>query len=93
MKNLWNSTGFLGLDIQHIIMIAVSCILIYLAIGKKFEPLLLLPIAFGMLLSNLPIAGLMSEPVYADGHLKMPGGLLYYLYQGVKLGIYPRLYF
>jgi oxaloacetate decarboxylase beta subunit len=46
-----------------------------------------------MLLSNLPIAGLMSEPVYADGHLKMPGGLLYYLYQGVKLGIYPRLYF
>jgi oxaloacetate decarboxylase beta subunit len=93
LKNLWNSTGFLGLDIQHIIMIAVSCILIYLAIGKKFEPLLLLPIAFGMLLSNLPIAGLMSEPVYADGHLKMPGGLLYYLYQGVKLGIYPSLIF
>ena len=62
--------------------------LIYLAIAKGFEPLLLLPIAFGMLLANLPLAGLMDGP--KDG---VVGGLLYYLYQGVKLGIYPPLIF
>ncbi len=93
LKSLWNSTGFIGMDIPHLIMIAVACVLIYLAIRRKFEPLLLLPIAFGMLLSNLPLAGLMSEPVTADGQLKSPGGLLYYLYQGGKLGIYPSLIF
>lgn len=65
-------------------MLAISCILIYLAIGKKFEPLLLLPIAFGMMLANLPLSFLSS-------HEK--GGLIYYLYQGVKLGIYPPLIF
>jgi oxaloacetate decarboxylase beta subunit len=92
-KNLWDTSGFLSMDIPHLIMIAVSLVLIYLAIARKFEPLLLLPIAFGMLLSNLPITGIMSEPsVAADGHL-VPGGLLYYLYQGVKLGIYPSLIF
>jgi len=68
-------------------------VLIYLAIGRKFEPLLLLPIAFGMLLANLPITGIMDDPVYVDGVFKTPGGLLYYLYQGVKLGIYPSLIF
>jgi oxaloacetate decarboxylase beta subunit len=71
-------------------MIVLSFVLIYLAIAKKFEPLLLLPIAFGMLLANLPVAGLMAEP--AEGS-EGPGGLLYYLYQGVKLGIYPSLIF
>jgi sodium ion-translocating decarboxylase beta subunit len=60
----------------------------YLAIVKKFEPLLLLPISFGMLLANLPAAGLMAGP--ENG---VVGGLLYYLYQGVKLGIYPPLIF
>jgi oxaloacetate decarboxylase beta subunit len=64
--------------------------LIYLAIVKKFEPLLLLPIAFGVLLANLPLAGLMSGP--EKGSVE-PGGLLYYLYMGVKLGIYPSLIF
>jgi len=71
-------------------MLLVACILIYLAIVKKFEPLLLLPIAFGLLLANLPLAGLMSGP--QEGSTD-PGGLLYYLYQGVKLGIYPSLIF
>ena len=93
MEKLWNSTGFTAIDIPHLIMIIVACVLIYLAIGRKFEPLLLLPIAFGMLLANLPITGIMDDPVYVDGVFKTPGGLLYYLYQGVKLGIYPSLIF
>ncbi|MBR5786362.1 MAG: sodium ion-translocating decarboxylase subunit beta [Clostridia bacterium] len=65
-------------------MLCISLLLIYLAIVKKFEPLLLLPIAFGMLLANLPLAELASTS---------EGGLLYYLYQGVKLKIYPPLIF
>jgi len=90
LLKLWNSSGFVLLSWQHILMITVACVLIYLAIVKKFEPLLLLPIAFGVLLANLPMAGLMNAPV--DGSNE-PGGLLYYLYLGVKLGIYPSLIF
>lgn len=86
---LWNNSGFVALTWQSLIMIILSGILIYLAIGKKFEPLLLLPIAFGMLLANLPFTGLMAEPASASE----AGGLLYYLYQGVKKGIYPSLIF
>ncbi len=67
-----------------LVMIVVACFLIWLAIAKKFEPLLLLPIAFGMLLANLPLAGLSNDS---------EGGLLYYFYQGIKLGIYPPLIF
>ncbi|MBP7403162.1 MAG: sodium ion-translocating decarboxylase subunit beta [Clostridia bacterium] len=88
LEKIWLDSGFSALTIQQAIMIGVACVLIYLAIVKKFEPLLLLPIAFGVLLANLPVAGLMAAP--ADGQ---PGGLLYYLYQGVKLGIYPSLIF
>ncbi|MEF9864327.1 MAG: sodium ion-translocating decarboxylase subunit beta, partial [Christensenellaceae bacterium] len=76
------------------VMMGIACLLIYLAIVKKFEPLLLLPIAFGMLLVNLPLSGVMDPPIYfADGTMQTPGGLIYYLYQGVKLGIYPPLIF
>ncbi|HNX14371.1 MAG TPA: sodium ion-translocating decarboxylase subunit beta [Oscillospiraceae bacterium] len=88
LRDLWESSGFAALSWGHLIMIAVSFILIYLAVVKKFEPLLLLPIAFGMLLANLPLAGLMGEATDSQ-----TGGLLYYLYQGVKLGIYPSLIF
>ncbi|WP_101696493.1 sodium ion-translocating decarboxylase subunit beta [Clostridium minihomine] len=88
IKTLVQDSGFAALTWQSGVMILLSLILIYLAIVKKFEPLLLLPIAFGMLLINLPITGLMTGPV--DGQA---GGLLYYLYQGVKLGIYPSLIF
>ena len=88
LQKIWSDSGFANLTIQQTIMIAVACFLIYLAIARKFEPLLLLPIAFGMLLANLPITGLMDAPVG-----NAPGGLLYYLYQGVKLGIYPSLIF
>ena len=97
------------------IMIVVACLLLYLAIVKKYEPLLLLPIAFGMLLVNLPLSDVMKEASWAVQQIDITvgqdaagqavvetgnwvvhqkdGGLLYYLYQGVKLGIYPPLIF
>ena len=91
------------------LMIIIACVLLYLAIVKEFEPLLLLPIAFGMLLSNLPMfsgsSAIMMHPEFftdpqylVDGHLDMQrifaeGGLLDMLYLGVKLGIYPPLIF
>ena len=91
------------------LMLAIACVLLYLAIVKKFEPLLLLPIAFGMLLTNLPMdigQKLMHPQFYVDetagefidGHLNIQkivgeGGLLDLLYLGVKLGIYPPLIF
>ena len=98
------------------VMILIAFLLLYLAIVKQFEPLLLMPIAFGMLLTNLPLAGIMDEPIYEiisnptyhgkagvpiyNGdvlvgyqYVKQNGGLLYYLYQGVKLGIFPPLIF
>ncbi|MGF7060886.1 sodium ion-translocating decarboxylase subunit beta [Brassicibacter mesophilus] len=103
LKEFWTSTGFVSLTGKHIIMIIVAFVLLYLAIKKNYEPLLLIPIAFGMLLVNLPLGGLMSEPVVQivrdpnTGELvsetKQLGGLLYYLYQGVKKGIYPPLIF
>ncbi len=89
LQELWLQSGFSALTWQHLVMILVSFVLFYLAIVRKFEPLLLIPIAFGMLLINLPITGIMAEPG-ANGEL---GGLLWYLYQGVKLGIYPSLIF
>jgi oxaloacetate decarboxylase beta subunit len=88
LQKILADSGFAALTWQHLLMIAISCVLIYLAIGKKFEPLLLLPISFGMLLANLPLANLMGSPTGEEA-----GGLLYYLYQGVKLGIYPSLIF
>ncbi|MDF2844891.1 MAG: glutaconyl-CoA decarboxylase beta subunit [Herbinix sp.] len=89
LTKLLKDSGFASLTWQSIIMIIVAFVLIYLAIGKKFEPLLLLPIAFGMLLANLPLTGIMDAPSDSEG----VGGLLYYLYLGVKKGIYPSLIF
>lgn len=88
LRDIWMTSGFVHIEFGQIIMIIVSCVLIYLAIVKGFEPLLLLPIAFGMLLVNLPLAGLMNAP--KDGQI---GGLLWYLYRGVELDIYPPLIF
>jgi carboxybiotin decarboxylase len=82
------NTGFVDLQFTDVIMIAVSCILLYLGIVKKYEPLLLVPIGFGMLLVNLPLGGLMDKE---SGELI--GGLLYYLSLGLELGIYPPLIF
>ena len=88
LQKIWADSGFSALTWQHGLMILIACVLIYLAVGRKFEPLLLLPIAFGMLLANMPLANLMGGPEGEEA-----GGLLYYLYQGVKLGIYPSLIF
>jgi len=82
------NTGFANLTLEQFFMMLISIFLLYLAIHKKYEPLLLVPIAFGMFLVNFPLGGLMEPP--GDGQL---GGLLYYLYQGIDLGIYPPLIF
>ena len=118
MKNILESTGFA--NATALSQSAIACLLLYLAIVKQFEPLLLLPISFGMLLANLPLGGMMDGPTFQNftnaaeaatfaakydvgvtltadelGNTiyqvqTATGGLLYYLYQGVKLGIYPR---
>ena len=89
-----NSTIMIGGVIPgELIMIVVACLLLYLGIAKKFEPLLLVPIAFGMLLANLPLGGIFDGPTPGPGGKDMPGGLVYYLYYGVKYGIYPPLIF
>ncbi|MDD4263143.1 MAG: sodium ion-translocating decarboxylase subunit beta [Firmicutes bacterium] len=84
----WKSSGLANLSFGPIFMIALSCVLFYLAIKKEYEPLLLIPIGFGMLLVNLPLAGLVNMPTLTE-----PGGLLYYLGLGVDYGIYPPLIF
>ncbi len=94
-------TGFylLGSDPKVLIMIAIACVLLYLAIKKGFEPLLLLPIAFGMLLTNLPGAEMYHADFFAGGHVDWAqiaagnAGLIDILYLGVKLGVYPCLIF
>jgi len=85
---IWEMSGFANATWQQLVMILVSFVLIYLAVVKHFEPLLLLPIAFGMLLANFPMTDLLAGPLGDQ-----PGGLLYYIYQGVELGIYPPLIF
>ena len=69
LMNFLKSTGFAGLTWETIVMIVVACALLYLAIVKQFEPLLLLPIAFGMLLTNLPGAGLFNSELFSEGHV------------------------
>ncbi|MCR3921663.1 MAG: sodium ion-translocating decarboxylase subunit beta [Firmicutes bacterium] len=87
-------TGFYAMTWQQLLMIIISCFLLYLGLVKKYEPLLMIPISFGMLLSNLPLGGVLSQPIYdASGQLVSPGGLIHYFYQGIKLGIFPPLIF
>ncbi|HNW92469.1 MAG TPA: sodium ion-translocating decarboxylase subunit beta, partial [bacterium] len=80
----WGTMGFQQLTVQQGIMIGVSCVLLYLALHHKFEPLLLLPIAFGSLLTNFPLTSITDNA---------PGGLLFFLYQGVELDLWPCLIF
>ena len=89
--NLFESSGFAALDWRNVLMILISCVLVYLAIVKQFEPLLLLPIAFGMFLSNLPLAGLMAEA--AEGQPWYSAGVLRIIYSGVKRNLFPCLIF
>ena len=112
LLNLWNSSGFAALfsgfadgGWQNLVMIIVACVLLYLGIVKQFEPLLLVGIAFGCLLSNLPQAGLYHQelwdafmnpdsPVYHSyGEIMRSGGLLDIFYIGVKTSLYPCLIF
>ena len=105
IKTFLSETGFAellsdgGLDaVKTLIMIALSFVLMYLAIKKQYEPLLLLPIAFGMLLTNLPGANMFHLDFFIHetvnfGQVLKEGGLLDLLYLGVKLGIYPCLIF
>ena len=88
LTDLIRMSGLAHLTYKEIIMIIIACIFLYLAIKKGYEPYLLIPIAFGILLVNLPLAGLMTPPTESE-----PGGLIYYLYQGTNLGIYPPLIF
>lgn len=97
--NLWHSTGLYASAWQNYVMIVIACILLYLAIGKQYEPLLLLPISFGMLMINIPGAAdvLYFQGYAGDSHAIPDGvtsfGLFYYLYQGVDKVIYPPLIF
>ncbi len=103
IMNFIQQTGFylIAENWKVLIMMAISFVLLYLAIVRKFEPLLLVPIAFGMLITNLPGAEMFHEAMFAGGHVhwEMFGdgsitvGLLDILYLGVKLGIYPCLIF
>ncbi len=104
LKNFWESTGLAiaAADpetlIKYLIMYVIIGILLYLAIVRKFEPMLLLPIAFGMLLANIPGQELIhTELFFVDhpdyGQILQEGGLIDMLYLGVKLGIYPSLIF
>lgn len=88
MKVLLEQSGFAALTWRNALMFLISFILLYLAIKKKFEPLLLLPIAFGMLLANLPLAGLMNE-----GDTVYDYGVLRVIYTGIKTNVFPCLIF
>lgn len=101
LLKLAQTSGFTSITWQQAVMLVIACVLLYLAIVKKYEPLLLLPIAFGVLLTNLPGADMMHPEFFVPPDGGSPdyaavlhdGGLLDYLYLGVKLGIYPSLIF
>ena len=112
LLTLWNDSGFAAIfsgfgagGWQNLVMLAISCVLLYLAIVKQFEPLLLVGIAFGCLLSNLPGGGLYhqelwtafmdaSNPAYHSyGAIMSHGGLIDIFYIGVKTSLYPCLIF
>ena len=112
LLNLWQSSGFAALSSgfaeggwQNLVMLVIACVLLYLGIVKKFEPLLLVGIAFGCLLTNLPMAGLYHQDLWTAfmdpanaayhsyGEIMRQGGLLDIFYIGVKTSLYPCLIF
>ena len=112
LTNLWESSGFsylsagfLGGGWQNLVMLIIACVLLYLGIFKQFEPLLMCGIAFGCLLTNLPMGGLYTPELWAEfmdeaspfyhsyGHVMSHGGLIDFFYIGVKTSIYPCLIF
>jgi len=92
---LWASSGLAQMQFDQLIMMIVGLGLLFLAISKGFEPLLLVPIGFGTILANVPGAGFDAAPVYdAMGHMQSPGGLLYYIYHGgIETGLFPLMIF
>ena len=105
LLKLWNDSGFnyffIGDGWKYLVMIVVACVLLYLGIVKQFEPLLLVGIAFGALLTNLPGSSLYTPELWdrfltgeiGFGTIMHDGGLLDVLYIGVKAGVYPSLIF
>ena len=95
LLSLWASSGLAQIQPGQLVMMLVGLGLLFLAISKGFEPLLLVPIGFGTILANVPGAGFDAAPVYdAMGHMESPGGLLYYIYHsGIETGLFPLLIF
>ena len=93
--SLWSSSGLAQIQLGQLVMMAVGLSLLFLAISKGFEPLLLVPIGFGTILANIPGAGFDVAPVYdALGQMQSPGGLLYYIYHvGIETGLFPLVIF
>ena len=98
-RGVWESSGFYSItDWRQIAMLVLACGLLYLGIVKKFEPLLLVGIAFGMLLTNLPVTGIFHAEYWSAaeidyGKVFHEGGFLDFIYIGVKTGVYPSLIF
>ena len=102
IQQIFANSGYAAIaaDWRYLVMIIIACVLLYLAIVRKFEPLLLLPIAFGMLMANLPLDNIIHMDIFINetqhidwAMLGTSGGLADYIYLGVKLGIYPPLIF
>ena len=93
--SLWASSGLAQMQLGQLVMMTVGLVLLFLAISKGFEPLLLVPIGFGTILVNIPGAGFEAAPIYdAMGHMESPGGLLYYIYHaGIETGLFPLIIF
>jgi len=93
--SLWASSGIAQLQLGQLVMMTVGLTLLFLAISKGFEPLLLVPIGFGTILANIPGAGFDAAPIYdAMGNMESPGGLLYYIYHaGIETGLFPLVIF
>ena len=103
LSNLWNTSGLANFTWQNAVMLVIACVFLYLGIKKQFEPLLLVGIAFGMLLTNLPMLQDSSDVLYHSEwwtvkeidyvNVLQHGGLIDILYIGVKTGVYPCLIF
>ena len=95
LMSLWATSGLSQIELGQLVMMIVGISLLFLAVRKGFEPLLLVPIGFGTILANIPGAGFDAAPIYDQlGNLESPGGLLYYIYNaGIATGLFPLIIF
>ena len=95
LMSLWATSGLSQIELGQLVMMIVGLSLLFLAVRKGFEPLLLVPIGFGTILANIPGAGFDAAPIYDQlGNLESPGGLLYYIYNaGIATGLFPLIIF